>query len=136
MKKIVVDPLDRPFARAVAIETDEFTRVHLSGAVSSDTDGDLEEQTRGTLATLQAYLEELDGDMEDVVRLRVYLNETLDDDAYAQVNAAREEFFPEERHYPASTLIEVTNLVSDEFGIEIDAEAMIPHDGWDVEVIE
>jgi enamine deaminase RidA (YjgF/YER057c/UK114 family) len=136
MKKTIIDPLDRPFARAVAVETDDFTRVYLSGAVSSDPDGDLQEQTRGTLAALQGYLEELDGTMEDIVRLRVYLNETLDDDAYDMVNAAREEFFPDERHYPASTLIEVSNLVSDELRIEIDAEAIVPHTDWEVEVID
>lgn len=136
VKKTIVKPLDRPFARAVAVETSEYTRVYLAGAVADSSDGDLEQQTRETLETLRGYLEALGGDVSDFVRVRVYLNCDLPSEAYAQVNAAREGFFTDHHHYPASTAIQIAGLVSDDLDIEIDAEAIIPHDDWEVEIIE
>jgi enamine deaminase RidA (YjgF/YER057c/UK114 family) len=136
MKKTVVKPLDRPFARAVGVERPDHTRVYLSGAVTSDTDEGLEAQTRETLAAIEALIETFDGHMTDLVRVRVYANETLTAEAYEQINAARRDFFPDETHYPASTVLEVTGLVNDDYRVEIEADAIVPEDGWDTEIIE
>lgn len=136
MKKTIVQPLDRPFARAVGVERSDHTRVFLSGAVASDTAEGLEAQTREALAAIEALVETFDGTMADLVRVRVYVNEALDGDAYEQVNAARRDFFPDERHYPASTVLEVPGLVDDDYRVEVEAEAVVPDDGWTVEIVD
>lgn len=135
MNKTIIHPLDRPFARGVAVEMDGLTRVYLSG-VAAYNEGDVQDQTRGIFDQLDDYLAAVDGGLEDLVRVRVYLNKTLTDEEYDAVNEIRHEYFPDETHYPASTLVEVAGLVSDEFLIEIDAEAIIPHDEWDVDIIK
>lgn len=136
MKKTIIKPLDRPFARAVAVELANCTRVYLSGAASGDGSTDLEEQTRDILEQLEDHLATVGGGLDDIVRVRVYLNTELNETSYEAVNTVREEVFSDVFHYPASTLIEVAELVSDEFLIEIDAEAIVPDDEWEVEIIE
>ena len=136
MKKTVVQPLDRPFARAVGVDRSDHTRVYLSGAVASDTGAGLEAQTREALAAIEALVERFDGGMADLVRVRVYVNEPLDADAYERVNAARRDFFPDERHFPASTVLEVTDLVDEAYRVEVEADAVVPDDGWETEIVE
>ena len=73
--------------------------------------------------------------MTDVVRVRVYVDEpALTEANFQAIHEARGEFF-EPSHFPASTLVEVSNLIRDGVLVEIDAEAVIPDDDWDVEVL-
>ena len=73
--------------------------------------------------------------MEDIVRVRIYVNKShLNDESLEIIHTTRREFFVKE-HYPASTLVEVENLVKDQFLIEIDADGIIPDGEWDVEAV-
>ncbi|MFB6311383.1 MAG: RidA family protein, partial [Salinirussus sp.] len=143
MEKIVSEPLDRPFARAVATRMPEYTRVFVSGAVAPEPDTEaavawepeeIRDQTRATLDEIESYVNEFDGGQEHIVRVRPYLNVPLTDEHYAAVNEARADFFRSESEYPASTVVEVENLTSEEYLIEIDADAVIPDDDWEVTV--
>jgi enamine deaminase RidA (YjgF/YER057c/UK114 family) len=136
MKKTVVQPLDRPFARAVGVEQPDHSRVFLSGAFASDTGVGLESQTREALAAIEALIETFDGGIADLVRVRIYVNETLDGEAYDRVTAVRREFFPDDRHYPASTVLEVTGLVNEAYRVEVEADAIVPDEGWETEIVE
>lgn len=145
MEKIVSDPLDRPFARAVATRTPEYTRVFVSGAVAPDPAPDaaaewdaeeLRDQTRATLEEIEGYVMDFGGEREHIVRVRPYLNVPLTDENYAAVNDAREAFFRDETEYPASTVVEIENLTSEKFLIEIDADAVVPEGEWEVTVRE
>lgn len=141
MDKVVYEPLQSvAFSKAVVIEHDGYQRVHISGTVAFDEDrtvvakGDLAGQTRHVLELIEGLLAEFDGDMTDIVRVRVYMPE-LTDEGLRTVHEVRHEFF-EHEHKPASTLVEVGGLVDDDLLIEIDAEAVIPDDGWSVTVVE
>ena len=127
-------------SNGVAIERPGFTRVYLSGMVSFDENenlvgtGDVEVQTRVILENIQERLHALEGSMNDIVRVRVYVTDLAPED-FVTIHEVRSEFF-EKEHYPASTLIEVEGLVLEEMKIEIDADAIIPDDGWETVPLE
>lgn len=130
---------EQAHSKGVVVRHDGYDRVYLSGIIPTDDEGkamapgDIGTQTRLGLKEIEATLEEHGGKMEDIVRVRVYIVDYNADD-FREVHKVRQEFFDRE-HYPASTLVEVANLVRDGARIEIDAEAIIPDDGWDLEVI-
>ncbi|WP_248898361.1 RidA family protein [Haloplanus halobius] len=138
MKKEIVNPEtgewaehDVAYSDAVVVHMPDAKRMFISG-VAAEGD-DIETQTQATLEKIEDMLSEFGGGMEDVVRVRVYINRPeMDEDSLETVHGVRSEFFVQE-HLPASTLIEVEDLVSDEFLIEIDADAVIPDDGWETE---
>ena len=138
MRKEIVNPEtgdwsehDVAYSDAVVVHTADAKRVHVSGVVAEGED--IEVQTRGVLEAIEELLADHDGGMEDVVRVRVYVaSPELDEGSLETVHAVRSEFFPE-AHLPASTLVEVEDLVREEFLIEIDADAVVPDDGWEVE---
>ena len=140
MKKQLIQPdtgdwadHDVAYAEGVVVHTDEAKRVYISGTVS-DADG-IETQTRDVLERIESMLASVGGDLRDVVRVRVYLNEpALSAESLEAVHEVRNEFFDGE-HLPASTLVEVENMVTEEYLIEIDADAVIPDDGWEVKSI-
>lgn len=88
------------------------------GAVVSDT---VEEETRLALANLRAVLAEADADLEDVVRVGVYLADIAD---FAAMNAVYAEHFP--APLPARTTIgaELPGIK-----VEIDCVAVLPESG-------
>jgi enamine deaminase RidA (YjgF/YER057c/UK114 family) len=117
---------------AVVVETDDLKFVYLSGrtAVTSDEDetivgeGDIKEQTRQILRLLQKPLAEAGGTLDDVVRMRVFVQPGMTRQMFAQIHEARAEFFNKE-HYPASTLVMVHALARPGAMLEIDADAVI-----------
>lgn len=143
MEKTILDPEagdelveDNPavdqtaYSRGVSVSHPTHERVYLSGVTPVETaDDGIAEQTREVLEIIQRYLHEQGGSMEDVVRVRVFVEDTVDTD-FGAVHAARREFFDPE-HFPASTLVEVDQLVRGR--IEIEAEAIVPGDGWETE---
>jgi 2-iminobutanoate/2-iminopropanoate deaminase len=88
------------------------------GAVVSDT---VEEETRLALANLRAVLAEAGADLEDVVRVGVYLADIGD---FAAMNAVYAEHFP--APLPARTTIgaELPGIK-----VEIDCVAVLPESG-------
>ena len=137
MEKTTLHPVDgRGFARAVSIAEPTHRRVFVSGAIAADEEydlvgeGDMEAQTRYVYERIREYLRELGGSMDDLVRVRVYVT-TMDDDALAGYRAARAAFYDEPEHFPASTLVEVESLVLEGAMVEVDAEAIVPDDGWE-----
>jgi enamine deaminase RidA (YjgF/YER057c/UK114 family) len=124
------------YAEGVAVETPEYTRVFLAGLTSRDPELDMKGQTRDTLEQIEANLESVGGSMDDVVRVRVYVREPhLTEENFQAIHEARGEFFDAD-HYPASTLVEVSDLVREGKLIEIDSEAIVPKGEWKVETLE
>ena len=122
---------DVAYSDGVVVHMDGAKRLFLSGIVAEGKD--LETQTRNVLTQIETMLADHNGEMKDIVRVRVYISQPeMDEDSLEIVHNVRNQFFPWD-HLPASTLTEVENLVSDEFLIEIDADAIIPDGGWEVE---
>ncbi len=124
------------YSEGVVVEMREYKRVFLAGLTARDPELEMGDQTRDVLEQIEADLHAVGGTMDDVVRVRVYVPEPhLTEENFSAIHDARGEFFDEE-HYPASTLVEVANLVREGKLIEIDSEAIVPNDGWVVEPIE
>ena len=83
--------------------------------------GDIVLQTEQTLKNLQNVLEASGASLADVVKVTVFLRNMEQRDAVAQV---RSRFFKD--NLPASTLVEVTKLVHQDWLIEIEAVAAVP----------
>lgn len=124
------------FAEAVVVEGPGYDRVFVSGLTASEPDLDVGDQTRDVLERIEANLDAAGGGMADVVRVRVYVaSPHLTRDTFRQIHEARGEFF-EPESYPASTLVEVSGLIRDGRHVEIDAEAIVPADDWEVQTID
>jgi enamine deaminase RidA (YjgF/YER057c/UK114 family) len=124
------------YAEGVVVHADGYRRVFLSGLTSRDPDLGVGDQTRDALEQVRADLDRVGGSVDDVVRVRVYVAEpNLDQEGFQAIHEARGEFFDREQ-YPASTLLEVSDLVREGKLVEIDAEAVVPDDGWEVETLE
>jgi reactive intermediate/imine deaminase len=81
--------------------------------------GDPPAQVRRVFENLKAALAAAGATMAQVVKLTVYLTDLADLAAFRQV---RDEYFAPDRP-PASSLVQVTGLVSPEFRVEIEALA-------------
>lgn len=121
------------YSEGVVVHHPDHKRVHLSGRVSdAETIAD---QTERCLQSINDDLVELDGSMRDVVRVRIFVvRPYMTPDTIEAIHAVRREYF-EPGHYPASTLLEVESLVREAYQIEFEADAVIPNDDWDVDVL-
>lgn len=134
------DVKEQAHSKTVAVEMPGYKRVYVSGHVAAGPNGeiigtdDIEEQTRVTLEQIEAHLDRFGGDMNDIVRVRVYVTD-LNNEDFRALHKVRGEFF-DRNHHPASTLVEVGALAIDDALIEIDADAIIPEDGWDETVVD
>lgn len=124
------------FAEAVAIETPDYTRVHVSGLTARTPGLGIGDQTRDILEQIESNLTTVSGSIDDVVRVRVYVEEpALTPPHFRAIHEARGEFFDPDQ-YPASTLVEVSGLIREGRQVEIDAEAIIPNTPWHTEVVD
>jgi reactive intermediate/imine deaminase len=112
-----------PFAPATLASGTRILSV--SGQVAHDADGavvgvdDAEEQARQCLRNLDALLRAAGASKTDVVKITVFLTDMADRPAVAR---ARSEYFGD--HRPASTLVEISALVTPELKVEIEATAV------------
>jgi enamine deaminase RidA (YjgF/YER057c/UK114 family) len=133
MAKLVqpVNPpsLARPAGYSHGMEVQGGKALYLAGQVAFDKDGklvgagDLVAQFRQICQNLRAVLLARAGQLNDIVKLSIFV---LDKSAYKarakEIGAVYREFFG--RHYPAMTLLEVKGLYDDDQGCLMEIEAV------------
>ena len=99
--------------------------VHVSGTTASTADGiaglnDPYEQTIQTLKNIECALAEAGATLAQVVRTRMYVT---DISRWEDIGRAHGQFFGEIR--PASSMVEVSKLISPDLLVEIEADAYL-----------
>ena len=128
-EQISTDRLREPsghFSQATTIEA-RGNIVFVSGMTARQPDGtiagigDIETQTRQVCENIKSAVEAAGGTLDDVCRVDVYVRNMEHFDAIHKVR--REYFSPP---LPASTMVEVTKMVSPDYLIEMNAIAVVP----------
>lgn len=113
------------YAGGNVVERDGESRVFLSGIVSDEPLAGIEAQAELIFEKIERYLGEAGGTMDDIVRLEIFFEEPhLTDEHLLALHTVRSEFF--DPPYPASTVVEVANLVRDDRYLEVQVDAVIP----------
>ena len=123
IKRILLDSLPAPVSHYChAVRAND--RVWISGMVGIRNDGsvpeNVEEQFQIALDCLDSALRAAGGRPEHVVKVQVFLTNVND---RTKINPIRENYFGD--HRPASTLLEVSGLISPALKVEIEAEAVV-----------
>lgn len=120
--------LNRPlgvFSQAIKVDA-SGELLFISGLTSRDADGnvvgagDIKLQTETILENMKRLLAEAGGSMADIVKVTVFIR---DMEQFDEIHEVRRRYFSEP--YPASSMVEVSRLVSPEHLIEIEAIAAV-----------
>lgn len=109
------------YSRAVRIDN----IIEISGTVASDGDNvvgkdDEYQQTKYILQKFENILKQADSNLSDIVRTRIYVKNIS---RWEEVAKAHQEIFGNIK--PATSMVEVSNLISPEYLVEIEATAII-----------
>jgi enamine deaminase RidA (YjgF/YER057c/UK114 family) len=122
--------LPKPTGYAHGWEVQGGKTVYIAGQVAINQagqvvgSGDLVAQFRQVCQNLKAVVTARAGQMNDIVKLNIYVLSKTEYKARAQeIGAVYREYFG--RHYPAMTLVEVRGLYDDTCLIEIEAVAVV-----------
>ena len=98
--------------------------VFISGTTGSDSDGKVlgnaYDQTKQAIKNIETALKQIGASLNDIVRTRIYCT---DISLWESIGKAHGEFFGEIR--PATSMVEVSKLISPEMLIEIEADAVV-----------
>ena len=123
IQRILLDDLPEPVSHYCHVVRAN-DKVWISGMVGIRKDGsvptDVESQFQVAIDGLDRALRAAGGRPEHIVKVQVFLTDVND---RAKINPIRENYFG--THRPASTLVEVSGLISPELKVEIEAEAVV-----------
>ena len=110
-----------------AVRVGQF--IYVSGTTATDKEGtvigkhDPYKQTVETIKKIEIALHEAGAKLEDVVRTRIYVKNIGDWDL---VGKAHSQYFKDIR--PATSMVEVSQLIDPEMLVEIEADAIVPRE--------
>ena len=110
------------YSRAVKVGNQVF----VTGTVATDESGnavfagDMYAQARQALGNIEKVLKRAGASMTDVVRTRMFVT---DISRWQEVGRAHGEYFKDIR--PCTTMVEVSKLISPEYLVEIEADAVV-----------
>ena len=113
------------FSQAIEIDA-KGKLVFISGMTARRADGtiagigDIEAQTRQVCDNIKAAVEAAGGTMDDICRVDVFVRNI---EQFDRIHKVRREYFKSPP--PASTMVEVTKMVSPDYLIEINAIAVV-----------